>query len=97
MSRSTALRIQAGYAIEAQQRAQEKKERGELRWLADDYDCPDVMRLAALMEELGEVAQCVHDGSPPDLLAHELAQLAGVALAWGAALQQLSLLAEAEA
>jgi|HubBroStandDraft_6_1064221.scaffolds.fasta_scaffold506625_2 hypothetical protein len=38
------------------------------------------MRLAALAEELGEVARCVHDGEGD--LHGELIQLAGVALAW---------------
>ena len=95
MTRTTALRVQAGYALEAQQRAQEKKERGDLRWVADDFDCPDVMRLAALTEEIGEVARCLHDDDRGNL-HHELMQLAGVALAWGAAIDaQPSLLAEA--
>ena len=86
MSRTARLRAQADSAIEQQQRAQDKRERGELEWLADDPDCPDVMRLAALAEELGEVARAIHDHDR-DNLKTELAQLAGIALAWGAALQ----------
>lgn len=93
MSRVDSLRAQADQAIRAQQEASEKKERGDIRWTADDLDCPDVMRLAALAEELGEVARCVHDDDRGNL-HRELMQLAGVALAWGAALdRQPSLLA----
>lgn len=52
-------------------------------YVADDADCPDVLRLAALAEELGEVARAVHDGNGAK---GELIQLAGVAVAWASIL-----------
>ncbi len=68
-------------AIACQQSALQLRIDGSLMFVADDPECPDVMRLAALAEELGEVARAVHDGDEEDL-RDELAQLAGVALAW---------------
>lgn len=85
MSRPARLREQAELAVQAQVRALELKQQGRLAWVADDLDCPELMRLAALAEELGEVARCVHDEDLPNLKV-ELAQLAGVALAWMKAL-----------
>jgi hypothetical protein len=85
MSRRDDLEQQAALAVEAQIRAGEKRDRGELRYLADDHDCPDHMRLAALGEEFGEACRALHDDDPEGL-ALELTQLAGVALAWGVAL-----------
>ncbi len=85
MSRLADLEEQAALAVEAQLKAADKRDRGELAYVADDHDCPDVLRLAALTEELGEVARAVHDNDPEGL-ALELSQLAGVALAWGVAL-----------
>ncbi len=73
-------------AIAAQMRAREKRDDGVLRFTADEAACPDVLRLAALGEEFGEVCQAVHDDHP-DMLRVELAQLAGVALAWMVALE----------
>ncbi len=73
-------------ALEAQERAREKRDDGVLRFTADEPACPDVLRLAALGEEFGEVCQAVHDDFP-DNLRVELAQLAGVALAWMVALE----------
>lgn len=58
-------------------RAEMLRASGQLRWTSADQDCPTEMWLAALMEELGEVARSVHDGSG-ELV--ELAQLAGVAV-----------------
>lgn len=84
MSRDGRLREQAERAVDAQTAAFEKREKGELRYLADDPDCPDLLRLAALAEELGEIARCLHDGEGD--LAAELSQLAGIALAWGSIL-----------
>lgn len=91
MSRNAALRERAELAIQAQERALELRVAGRLAWTADDPGCPDVLRLAALMEELGEVARALHDGNREEL-DRELSQVAGVALAWGCALQQLSVL-----
>lgn len=85
MTRAEGLRAQADRAVAAQSDAAAKKKAGELRYLADDPDCPDLLRLAALTEELGEIARCLHDGSG-DLLT-ELSQIAGIALAWGSALR----------
>ncbi len=76
------LIAQSLLAIQAQEYAAALKDKGRLKYLADDPDCPDVMRLAALAEELGEVARAVHDGDAENLRA-ELSQLAGIALAWG--------------
>ena len=84
MTRHDRIDRQAAYAVAAQDAAAVMKKEGLLEWLADDAGCPDVMRLAALTEELGEVARAVHDHDR-DGLADELAQLAGVALAWRSA------------
>lgn len=61
------------------------RDSGKFSWVADDPDCPDIMRLAALTEELGEVARALHDGNN-GALDVELSHLAGVALAWNAAI-----------
>lgn len=72
-------------AIQAQEYALDLREKGRLRYVADDPDCPDILRLAALAEELGEVARAIHDDS--DSLRAELLQTAGVALAWALILE----------
>jgi NTP pyrophosphatase (non-canonical NTP hydrolase) len=59
--------------------AEAKRKRGDLAYTSADPNCPTHLWLAALMEELGEVARCVHDNDL-DSLAFELAQLAGVAV-----------------
>jgi hypothetical protein len=53
---------------------------GLLRWIASAPECPDELRLAALVEEVGEVARAMHDGT--DGLEDELVQVAAVAVAW---------------
>lgn len=52
---------------------------GALRWTSASPDCPTHMWLAALTEELGEVARAIHDGDDEGL-KRELADLAGVAV-----------------
>jgi hypothetical protein len=52
---------------------------GTLEWIASRPDCPNELRLAALMEEVGEVARAYHDGKD---LQTELVQVAAVAVAW---------------
>lgn len=52
---------------------------GQLQWIASAPDCPDVLRLAALVEEVGEVARAMHDGGDVE---SELVQVAAVAVAW---------------
>ena len=42
-------------------RAEQLCDQGHLRYTAADPDCPIVLRLAALVEEVGEVARAVHD------------------------------------
>ncbi len=86
--RSSLLLAEAMAALEAQAYALELRDCGELPWVADDPDCPDVMRLAALAEEFGEVARAVHDADT-EQAAFELHQLAGVALAWSAYLSKI--------
>ena len=85
-AREHRLFFQAERAIEAQRFALHAKETGRIPFVADDPDCPDVMRLAALGEEFGEVCRALHDGNAHDL-GVELSHLAGVALAWGVALE----------
>jgi NTP pyrophosphatase (non-canonical NTP hydrolase) len=63
------------------ERAAAMRDNGELRFVASDADCPDMLRLAALAEELGEVARALHDGDEL-ALGDELVHLAGVACAW---------------
>ncbi len=81
--RDSRLLAAAHEAIACQQAALQLRIDGTLAFVADDPDCPDVMRLAALTEELGEVARAVHEDDR-DALVLELAHLAGVALAWSA-------------
>ena len=50
-----------------------------LAWIASDPECPNELRLAALVEEVGEVARAFHDGKG---LETELVQVAAVAVAW---------------
>ncbi len=80
--REERLIAQARLAVQAQSYAADRKAAGKLPYLADDADCPDYMRLAALVEEVGEVARAMHDGDQESLAA-ELSQVAGIALAWG--------------
>jgi hypothetical protein len=80
-SRESRLHFEAEAAVREQMRAAALRDVGSLRFVADDADCPDVLRLAALIEEVGEVARCVHDGEVSNLRG-ELIQVAGVALAW---------------
>lgn len=81
MTRRERLTLAATEAVDAQEAALRLKQAGRLMWVADDGDCPNVMRLAALAEELGEVARCIHDNDV-DSLRMELSQLAGIAIAW---------------
>lgn len=74
MKRSQAFRL----VNEARDSAEAKLVTGDLDWTSAVPDCPTELWLAALMEELGEVARCVHDGTGD--LRLELAQLAGVAI-----------------
>lgn len=71
----------AALAVAEQLRAGDLRERGDLKWLADDPDCPDLLRLSALMEEVGEVAWCLQDGLTAGMRA-ELIHVAGIAIAW---------------
>ena len=66
-------------------RQEELRREGSLEYTAADPDCPDVLRLAALVEEIGEVARALHDADF-DNLAEELVQVAAVAVAWREAL-----------
>ncbi len=81
--RDARLLAAAHEAISCQQAALQLRIDGTLAFVADDADCPDIMRLAALAEELGEVARAIHEDDL-DALALELSHLTGVALAWSA-------------
>lgn len=81
MTRLERLHLWGDRAVGDQVAAEELRRTGRFQYLADDEDCPDVMRLAALTEELGEVARCLHDGDRVGL-PRELSQLAGIAIAW---------------
>ena len=61
------------------------REEGSLVYTAADLDCPEVLRLAALVEEVGEVARALQEGDYENL-AVELVQVAAVAVAWVEAL-----------
>ena len=63
-------------------RAETLRVQGRLTWTSADPGCPDLLRLAALTEELGEVARAIHDNHPDSELMAELAQVAGVAVGW---------------
>lgn len=75
MTRDDALSLVRG----ARARAEFLRDEGKLRYTSASPDCPTEMWLAALAEELGEVARCIHDGDE-DSLKLELADLAGVAV-----------------
>lgn len=81
MTRDERLANEATLVLYEQQTAAVLRERGKFPHLADDHDCHDLLRLSALMEELGEVARCVHDNDR-ESIRKELHQLAGVAIAW---------------
>ena len=55
---------------------------GELDWIASRPECPNDLRLAALVEEIGEVARAYQNGAEGKDLQTELVQVAAVALAW---------------
>lgn len=68
--------------VRAERERQETHRRdGRLRYVASMPDCPPDLALAALMEEVGEVARAYHDGMEDDL-RDELVQVAAVAVAW---------------
>jgi hypothetical protein len=68
-------------AISQERGRQENLRRdGRLKFTAADPSCPQLLRLAALTEEIGEVARAVHDDT--DNLIVELIQVAAVAVAW---------------
>lgn len=75
MTRQDALKL----VNRARTQAETLRRDGHLPYTSADPNCPTHLWLAALMEELGEVARCVHDNDL-DSLAFELAQLAGVAV-----------------
>ena len=54
---------------------------GTLPMIASRPECPNELRLAALIEEVGEVGRAILDGEP-DELREELVQVAAVAVAW---------------
>lgn len=54
---------------------------GDLPMIASRPECPDALRLAALMEEVGEVGRAILDGGA-DELREELVHVAAVAVAW---------------
>jgi len=63
-------------------RAEERQANGELDYTFARRDCPDILRLAALMEEVGEVARAIHDGANSIVIGDELLQVGAVAVAW---------------
>lgn len=66
-------------------RQEQLRDEGSLVYTAAMPDCPDSLRLSALVEEIGEVARALHDGDLENL-AVELVQVAAVAVAWREAL-----------
>jgi hypothetical protein len=60
-------------------------EAGLLHWISSVPECPNELRLAALVEEVGEVARALHDDT--DAIEDELVHVAAVAVAWIAGLQ----------
>ena len=67
MTRLQALQKQAALAVDAQQQAEILKLDGRMPYLADDPDCPNYMRIAALGEEFGEACRALHDNNPQQL------------------------------
>lgn len=61
--------------VEAERRAQDEK------WGDQSGNTPERWS-AILSEENGEVARAILDGSPREVLADELVQVAAVAVAW---------------
>jgi len=62
-----------------------KRKHGE--YTLDGSACTDINRLAALTEELGEVARCMtYDKEHSKNLKHELIQVANLAITWASIL-----------
>lgn len=62
---------------------------GRFRYTPKDSDCPEVLKLAMLLEELGEISRCVQanlgtvqEKPSADSLRKELTQLAALSEAW---------------
>lgn len=68
------------------QRQERLYDEGLLDWIASRPDCPNELRLAALVEEVGEVARAYHDQRA---VRTELVHVAAVAVAWLEALSPL--------
>jgi NTP pyrophosphatase (non-canonical NTP hydrolase) len=74
-------------SIRAERERQERlKAQGKFAHTAADVDLPCQMKLKILVEEVGEVARALCDGTN---LREELVQVAAVALAWAEALEWL--------
>lgn len=70
------------------QRQESLKAAGRFEFTCADPGMPDLLRLAALGEEFGEVCRAICDGSPPAELRQELVEVAAVAAAWVEALDR---------
>ena len=69
-------------AIDAERTRQELlHSSGVLSWVASAPECPELLRLAALVEEMGEIGRAIQDCDNSQL-AQELKQVAAVAVAW---------------
>lgn len=62
-------------------RQEELRRDGALEFTAASPDCPDLLRLSALVEEVGEVGRCFNEAET-ERLTNELAQVAAIAVAW---------------
>lgn len=62
-------------------RQEELRQEGALAFTAASPDCPDLLRLSALIEEIGEVGRCFNEADT-DHLVGELTQVAAIAVAW---------------
>jgi NTP pyrophosphatase (non-canonical NTP hydrolase) len=60
---------------------------GKFQYIAYDEECPELVRLAMLTEELGEVARAIQNADPQNK-KDELIQVAAIAISWAARLEE---------
>lgn len=68
-------------------RQNDLQEQGKFTYVAYDKECPLIVRLAMLTEEVGEVARAIQELDEQNL-KEELVQIAAIAISWVARLEE---------
>lgn len=68
-------------------RQQQLQSEGKFTYIAYDKECPLIVRLAMLTEEVGEVARAIQELDESNL-KEELVQIAAIAVSWVARLEE---------